>query len=206
SRNALLRPEWQQQLQLESYMKRRYNETAAEVPALEGENYVEHNRRVLFYMNMIWFMTTLLERKDRMSMGASLEVRVPFSDHRLVEYVWNVPWEMKNLNNREKGLLRCALEDVLPHDVLYRKKSPYPKTHDPNYSDRAAGWLSERLKNKDSILRELFAMQKLETLIETRGSSFSEPYFGQLMTGPQLLSYLAQFDFWWEHYRVNMDI
>lgn len=72
---------------------------------------------------MIWFMTTLLDRKDRMSMGASLEVRVPFADHRLVEYVWNIPWEMKMYGNREKGILRKALEGILPEEVLYRKKA-----------------------------------------------------------------------------------
>ncbi|MCK9907016.1 asparagine synthase C-terminal domain-containing protein, partial [Frankia sp. Cpl3] len=80
-------------------------------------------------------MNTLLDRKDRMSMAASLEARVPFCDHRLVEYVWNIPWEMKTYQNREKGILRKALEGILPDDVLYRKKSPYPKTHNPAYTD-----------------------------------------------------------------------
>lgn len=103
-------------------MMEKFNATVAETPRLDGENSLKAGRRELFYLNMIWFMTTLLDRKDRMSMGASLEVRVPFADHRLVEYVWNIPWEMKMYGNREKGLLRKALEGILPHDVLYRKK------------------------------------------------------------------------------------
>ena len=96
---------------------------------------------------MIWFMTTLLERKDRMSMSASLEVRVPFADHRLVEYVWNIPWEMKMTGNREKGILRKAMEGLLPDEVLYRKKSPYPKTWNPNYLLAVKDMLSKIVEN-----------------------------------------------------------
>ncbi|PIB47431.1 hypothetical protein AOA57_20060, partial [Pseudomonas sp. 2588-5] len=105
--------------QLKDYVTERYRETLDEVPVLEGEGEEEAQRRSLFYVNMIWFMTTLLERKDRMSMAQSLEVRVPFADHKLVEYVWNIPWEMKMLNGREKGILRRAMEGILPDDVLY---------------------------------------------------------------------------------------
>ena len=81
-----------------------YEETMKEVPLLDGEDGEAVKRRQLFYLNMTWFMSTLLERKDRMSMGASLEVRVPFADHRLVEYAWNIPWEMKSIGGLEKGI------------------------------------------------------------------------------------------------------
>ncbi len=104
-RHELLLPYWQKKLQLRDYVHVRYQETLREVPELVGESDVEARRRELFYFNMIWFMATLLERKDRMSMAASLEVRVPFADHRLVEYVWNIPWEMKMADGREKGIL-----------------------------------------------------------------------------------------------------
>ena len=109
-RQALLRSDWQAKLNLEEYMRARYKESLAETPLLEGESELEQKRRQLFYLNMTWFMTNLLDRKDRMSMGASLEVRVPFADHRLVEYAWNIPWEMKMADNREKGILRRALK------------------------------------------------------------------------------------------------
>ena len=82
----------------------------------------------------------IIRQKRPHEYGASLEVRVPFADHRLVEYAWNIPWEMKMYKNREKGLLRKALEDVLPHDILYRKKSPYPKTHNPHYTKAVTVW------------------------------------------------------------------
>lgn len=113
AREQLLKKEWRNKLNLQQYVQQRYEESIQEVPILDGESPLEAKRRQLFYLNMVWFMTTLLDRKDRMSMGASLEVRVPFADHRLVEYAWNIPWEMKMYKNREKGLLRKALEGLL---------------------------------------------------------------------------------------------
>ncbi|AFQ16503.1 asparagine synthase (glutamine-hydrolyzing) [Bacillus thuringiensis] len=182
AREQLLKKEWRNKLNLRQYVQRRYEESIQEVPILEGESPLEAKRRQLFYLNMVWFMTTLLDRKDRMSMGASLEVRVPFADHRLVEYAWNIPWEMKMYKNREKGLLRKALEDVLPHDILYRKKSPYPKTHNPHYTKAVTVWLQNLLTDKGSILHELFDKEQLSGLIQSGGSAFQTPWFGQLNT------------------------
>ena len=153
---------------------------------------------------MVWFMPTLLDRKDRTSMGASLEVRVPFSDHHVVEYAWNIPWSMKNLNNREKSLLREAFKNDLPKDIVFRKKSPYPKTHHPLYTELVTGWLKEVLKNKDSILYELFDAKKLHELADTKGAAFQLPFFGQLMTGPQFLAYLCQLDYWAQLYAIQI--
>lgn len=180
AREQLLKKEWRNKLNLQQYVQRRYEESIQEVPILEGESPLEAKRRQLFYLNMVWFMTTLLDRKDRMSMGASLEVRVPFADHRLVEYAWNIPWEMKMYKNREKGLLRKVLEDVLPHDILYRKKSPYPKTHNPHYTKAVTVWLQNLLMDKGSILHELFDKEQLNGLIQSGGSAFQTPWFGQL--------------------------
>ena len=112
----------EQKLKIEAYAQQLYTQTIAEVPLLDGEGLAEAKHREMSYLNMLWFMQTLLERKDRMSMGASLEVRVPFADHRLVEYAWNIPWEMKNLDGIEKGLLRKSMSHLLPNEVLYRKK------------------------------------------------------------------------------------
>lgn len=204
ARETLLRSDWRKKLNLRDYVQQRYEETVKETPRLDGETPLEAKRRQLFYLNMVWFMTTLLDRKDRMSMGASLEVRVPFADHRLVEYVWNVPWEMKMHDGREKGLLRKALEGVLPDEVLYRKKSPYPKTHNPYYTKAVVGWLKEILLKKSSMLHELFDAKQLQNLIDSEGTAFSTPWFGQLMTGPQLLAHLAQIDVWFTHYNISI--
>ncbi|MGM7636123.1 asparagine synthase (glutamine-hydrolyzing) [Bacillus sp. Hm123] len=203
-REQLLLPHWQTKLDLKGYVQEKYNETVKETPQLVGESPLEAKRREMFYLNMIWFMTTLLERKDRMSMGASLEVRVPFADHRLVEYVWNIPWEIKMLNGREKGLLRRALEGILPDDVLYRKKSPYPKTHHPEYTKRVKQQLTAIIENKTSPLLELLSKQKMKEIIDTNGSSLKNPWFGQLMTGPQLMAHLIQTNQWLKHYHINI--
>src|SRR4051794_6800548 len=149
-------------------------------------------------------MTTLLDRKDRMSMGASLEVRVPFADHRLVEYLWNIPWDMKMYRGREKGLLRKAFEGILPEEVLYRKKSPYPKTHNPEYTVAVQAIMTEIIKDKSSVLHEFFNMSDLQSLAQSGGSSFKEPWFGQLMTGPQLLAYFMQLHIWFKDYNINI--
>ncbi|HLG26695.1 MAG TPA: asparagine synthase (glutamine-hydrolyzing) [Paenisporosarcina sp.] len=203
-RASLLKDSWRQKLKLEDYTRQAYEETIAETPILDGETAIEAKRREMFYLNMVWFMTTLLDRKDRMSMGASLEVRVPFADHRLVEYAWNIPWEIKMAGNREKGILRKALEGMLPDDVLYRKKSPYPKTHNPYYTDRVQLWLKDILKDKNSILHELFDPKRLNELVESKGAAFKVPWFGQLMSGPQLLAHLAQMHVWFEDSHIQI--
>ncbi len=203
-RSSLLNDHWQRKLNVQDYILQAYDTTAAETPTLFGENEIDTKRRELFYMNMTWFMTTLLDRKDRMSMGASLEVRVPFADHRLVEYAWNIPWDYKMVGNQEKGILRKALEGILPTDVLYRKKSPYPKTHNPVYSAKVQLLLKEMLLDKNSILHELFHPSKINELIESNGEAFKVPWYGQLMTGPQLLAYLAQMHIWFKDYNVQL--
>ncbi len=203
-RQGLLKDDWNKKLNLQEYVLSQYDKTVAETPLLDGENEVETKRRQLFYLNLTWFMTTLLDRKDRMSMGASLEVRVPFADHRLVEYVWNIPWEMKMHQNREKGILRKALEGILPNEVLYRKKSPYPKTHHPVYTKIVSDWLNEMLENKSSVLYELFNEQKLKEIVKTGGAAFQVPWYGQLMTGPQLLAHLGQIHVWFEDYGIQI--
>lgn len=203
-RNSLLNDSWHKKLNINDYVENAYNTTLIETPLLDGETEIEAKRRQLFYLNMTWFMTTLLDRKDRMSMGASLEVRVPFADHRLVEYAWNIPWDYKMVGNQEKGILRKAFQGILPTEVLYRKKSPYPKTHNPVYSEKVQSLLKEQLLDKNSILHELFHAHRLSDLINSNGDAFKVPWFGQLMSGPQLLAYLAQLHIWFRDYNVEL--
>ncbi|MGG3563491.1 asparagine synthase (glutamine-hydrolyzing) [Neobacillus rhizosphaerae] len=203
-RQALLQPKWQKRLKLDEYCLEQYKQAIAETPKLDGESLEESKRRELFYINMTWFMTTLLDRKDRMSMGASLEVRVPFADHRLVEYVWNIPWDLKMYRGREKGILRKAFEGIIPEEVLYRKKSPYPKTHNPEYTMAIQKWMEKILQDKSSVLHEFFQKDQLEGIVSSGGKSFQEPWFGQLMTGPQLLAYLVQLHTWFKDYNINI--
>ena len=151
-------------------------------------------------------MPTLLERKDRMTMRGSLEARVPFADTKLIEYLWNIPWKYKFYNNQEKGILREAYKYLLPEEIVYRKKNPYPKTHNPKYTEIVTKLLKKRLKRKNSILHQILDKDELNKLIETKGQSFTSPWFGQLMTGPQLLAFLYQLDYWAEKYKIILEI
>ncbi len=198
----LLNDKWRQTLSLKEYLQEKSEWLRNETPQCDGETAAEQKRRELFYLNMVSFMTALLERKDRMSMGAGLEVRVPFADHRIVEYAWNIPWDMKMADGREKGILRKALEGVLPMEVLYRKKSPYPKTHHPDYTAAVSRTLKKLLETNSPLL-EFFSREKLEEMANTGGASFRVPWFGQLMTGPQLVAYFIQVHFWFEEYNVR---
>lgn len=204
SRNNLLKKELQEKLNLKEFINNQYENIIKEVP--KTRNKEEYKYKKLFYLNMTYFMTTLLERKDRMTMRASLEARVPFADTKLIEYLWNLPWEYKFHNETEKGLLREAYKDLLPEEITNRKKNPYPKTHNPKYKNIITKMLKKRLKNKNSILYKIFDENKLKELIETKGESFKEPWFGQLMTGPQLLAFLYQFDIWAKIYKIELEI
>ena len=203
-RNKLLKKELQEKLKLKEFMKTQYDNILKEVPITKNKE--EQIYKNLFYLNMTYFMPTLLERKDRMTMRGSIEARVPFADTKLIEYLWNLPWEYKFHNNTEKGILRDAYKDLLPKEIVTRKKNPYPKTHNPKYTKIIIKLLKKRLKNKKSILYKIFDKEELNKLVETKGESFSSPWFGQLMTGPQLLAFLYQLDIWAKKYKIILDI
>ncbi len=204
SRNELLNSKLKKKLKLEKFALKQYHKSLKEVPKIKDK--VEQKHRNLFYLNMIWFMATLLDRKDRMTMYASVEARVPFADHKLIEYLWNVPWEYKFYQDKEKGLLRAAYKDLLPDEITNRKKNPYPKTHNPIYTDLVCNLLNKSLRNKNSILYKIFDIDKIRELIKNKGDNFKTPWFGQLMTGPQLIAYLYQFDIWAKEYNVILKI
>lgn len=203
-RDALLNDGWRDKLNLEGFLQETYEASIVNVPAVYDDSKEGKQRGQLFYLNNMFFMQTLLERKDRMSMGASLEVRVPFADHELVEYVWNIPWEMKTVGGHEKGILRKAAEGLLPEEIVWRKKNPYPKTYHPAYTKAVQTLLTECLADSSSILYELFDHGQLQQLLATGGASFQKPWFGQLMAGPQLLAYFVQLHHWFKNYKVEL--
>ncbi|CAM4120364.1 asparagine synthase (glutamine-hydrolyzing) [Paenibacillus alkaliterrae] len=201
-RSDLLAPDVAAWIKPLDYIGDRYAQAIAEVPHLAGESGQLRKMRQMSYLNITRFMPTLLDRKDRMSMAAGLEVRVPFCDHRLVEYVWNIPWEIKTSGDREKGILRKALRGVLPDDVLTRKKSPYPKTHNPNYLAAVKALLLDVLNDPGSPLLPLINVNKVRELAESDSAKSNIPWFGQLMSGPQLFAYLYQVNLWLKQYKV----
>lgn len=133
-----------------------------------------------------------------MSMASGLEIRVPFADHRIYEFVYNVPWEIKFENKVEKALLRNAMKSHLPDKILWRKKSPYPKTHNKEYMRLVTELFKERY-NKSHYLKENLDLKKVNEVTDT-----NKTWFGQLMGAPQLLAWLVQFDFWLENNNINI--
>jgi len=204
-RASWLAPWLREKIRPEEYAAQRYRESLAEVPHLPGEPPRERRLREVAYLSLTWFMATLLNRQDRMSMAAGLAVRVPFADHRLVEYVWNVPWAMKNCDGREKGLLRRALAGVLPGAILQRRKSPYPKTHQPEYAEAVRRGLLDILGDPASPLAPLLDVPAVRG-IASAGPTAAEPWFGQLMAGPQFCAYLIEVDLWLREYKVELQI
>lgn len=189
---------------LEEYVQQKYLDTIRQTPKLPGESLMDARMRELFYLNMKWFMITLLTRKDRMSMANSLEVRVPFADYRLVEYAFNIPNKLKFYNGREKGLLREALRGILPEDIIERKKSPYPKTHNTVFTKAVQGWMRQIMADKNAPIFQLIDRDVVTDIVDSGGKSFKKPWYGQLMTGPQLIAYFIQINTWMEEYHVKI--
>jgi len=171
----------------------------ADCPTLESDTPADATARVATWLSTRFFMSNLLERKDRMSMYSAVEVRVPFADHRILEYVFNVPWQIKFENGVEKALLRRAMEGYLPTRWLWRKKSPYPKTHNPDYEARVRKMLDARLAC-GGFLSQALDRRRLQALLDGE----NETWFGQLMARPQLLAWLCQLDIWFEAYHVRL--
>ena len=200
-RASLLTEEIRGQIDPEAFVMDQYNATVRESDILPENTPQERRMKEMMNLNMRWFMQTLLDRKDRMSMYCGLEVRVPFCDYRIAEYLYGVPWEYKDYQGREKGLLRYAMRSFLPEEILYRKKSPYPKTWDPRYLQLMTQRMNALLNQKDTPIFSILdrnAVQKLQQ------EDHIWPWYGQLMRKPQTLAYLLQIDFWLRHYRVEL--
>lgn len=200
-RAAFANPEIWQGLDPEEYVREKYLQTFAGMEYANADDKKEKRMRQMFKLNTEWFMQTLLDRKDRMSMYSSLEVRVPFCDHRLTEYLYNVPWVFKNHQGREKGLLRQAMEGVLPEEVLWRKKSPYPKTHHPDYLEKVSALLQQLLCEPNAPLFDIVNRKALEQLLQAKNET---PWYGQLMTVPQTIAYFLQMHAWMKKYHVRI--
>ena len=186
----------------EEYVRQRYLDTIKLAPKLKSDNKIDKRMREMFYLNFYWFMQCLLERKDRCSMYSGLEVRVPFCDYRIVEYAYNMPWHLKAYGKREKGIVRKAFEDILPKEICWRKKSPYPKTHNPIYFEECAKRV-RLILNKKNILTEMLDKNAVESIIENP-EKITTPWYGQLMKAPQILAYIIELDYWFEKYHIEI--
>ena len=202
-RQTLLTDEIIASLPMEEYACAAYEKTIGEAPVLPEDTPEEKRRREIAYLNLRWFMATLLDRMDRTSMYNGLEARVPLADHRIVEYVFNVPWQMKCPGGIVKGLLRHAGEGLLPKEILWRRKSPYPKTYDPSYETMLGERLKEVLEDPSAPVRMLLDRKKVDAFLNSP-SDYGKPWYGQLMAGPQMLAYMLQVNYWLEKYRIRI--
>jgi asparagine synthase (glutamine-hydrolysing) len=187
----------------QKYVQDKYDHAKALADKNPSLSPLESRRREMMRLNLDWFMQTLLMRKDAMSMYSSLEVRVPFCDKRITKYLYSVPWEYKDYMGREKGLLRLAVEDILPEEIVWRKKSPYPKTHNPSYLSALRDILSSLLSDSSSPLWQFVNCEKASTLLSEERSI---PWYGQLMTTPQTIAYLIQTNYWLKKFDIQVTI
>ncbi|WP_271628519.1 asparagine synthase (glutamine-hydrolyzing) [Caldicellulosiruptor sp. DIB 104C] len=190
--------------ELKEYVNSKYQQSISKIILPESDPEEELSQRILYYLNVKWFMLTLLNRKDRMSMTNSLEVRVPFADYRLVEFLYNIPWKVKYLENAEKGLLRSAFEGLIPEIARNRKKSPYPKTYNPRYLKNVSEKVKKIVESPSPIF-EIINKEQLKEILDNLNFTFEKPWFGQLMTLPQFFGYIVQLDFWIKNYNVNFE-
>lgn len=186
----------------DEYVRNAYLQTVNSTDFLDSDTPLEKRMREMFKLNMDWFMQTLLMRKDAMSMESSLEVRVPFCDYRIVEFAYNMPWDIKAFEGREKGILRKAFENDLPYDITWRKKSPYPKTFSPDYLAEVTKMVNAVLDDKTCPLYEMLNHNAIKDIIKNP-NSLTEPWYGQLMRGPQVLAYIVQIYVWIRKYNVE---
>ena len=200
-RKRFLCDEYAERINAEDYVYSAYRNTADYAEKLGSDSPLEYRMREMTQLNFHWFMQTLLDRKDRMSMYSGLEVRVPFCDYRIAEYLYNVPWEYKDYKGREKGLLREAMKEWLPEKVLWRKKSPYPKTHNPEFLAGVTEKLRSVLDSGGERLTQLVKREELEKLLRHEDNV---QWYGQLMNLPQTIAYFIQLNYWLERFGIKL--
>lgn len=199
-RSSFLCDRFAERINSSDYVYSAYRRTADNAEKLISDNETEGRMKEMTQLNFTWFMQTLLDRKDRMSMYSGLEVRVPFCDYRIAEYLYNVPWEYKDWQGREKGLLREAMKEWLPDKVLWRKKSPYPKTHDPAFLDAVTKKL-RMILDEGTPMTELVKREELERLLTHEDHV---QWYGQLMNLPQTIAFFIQLDHWMKHFDIKV--
>lgn len=202
-RKSLLNPEFAGALHMEQYIANSYEKSLSEVELLPSDSPLDSKKRQITYMNIKWFMQTLLDRMERAASLCGISARVPFADYRLVEYVYNTPWSMKSENGVPKSLLRAVAKPYLPEKIYNRPKSPYPKTYHPGYEKKLADQLMEILHDTASPLRSYLNIPLVKRFLK-EPKEYGQPWFGQLLAGPQMIAYLIQIDYWMRKYNLSL--
>ncbi len=205
-RQDIINKELSKNIDIEKYVNGIYKSAIKEVPLENTYNEDDIEMKQLSFLTMSYFGATLLDRSDRMSMANNLEIRVPFTDYKLIEYIYNIPWSIKNYGDMEKGILREAFKEVLPKEILNRKKSPYPKTHNPTYTNMVTDMLITIIEDENNRIKELVDIDYVMSIIKGEEKDYIRPWFGQLMTRTQLMAYLIQIEMWLKEYDIKIDM
>lgn len=203
-REKILTSEASKTLRLSEYADERWRDSLKKQPSLPGEDPRSQKLRQLQGVCFEYFMVNLQERAAAMGSAAGLTVLTPFCDDRLVQYVYNVPWALKSMGGQEKGLLRAAMDGLLPDELTKRRKSPFPKTYHPLYTQLIIGQMRAILADSSAPILQLIDKNEILSLTEGDLSPSAAPWFGQLMSGPQMLAYLIQVNQWMLRYRVEV--
>ncbi len=203
--NTIARP-LRTKLNIQDFVNKTYNKAVAEVPLSPTDSPADRQMKIYSYLTIRWFGLNLLERADRMAMRCGLEVRVPFTDINLVQYVYNIPWTMKNYGNQEKGILRAALKDILPAPILTRKKCPYPKTVDPVYTALIELQIQKLIADTNHPVWQIVERDFIIKVLANHRPEQTRPWFGQLMQRPQYLAFIYQIAMWLDEYKVILDL
>lgn len=203
-KESLLNEKYRKELNLKEYVLNELERAKIKAPVLKDDNQITIKDRQLSYLNMKYFMTNLLDRKDRLTMFASLEVRVPFCDKDLVEFLYNIPFKYKYRSKVEKKLLRDAYENFVIDDVIKRKKSPYPKSNSKEYHKNVVLLLEDTLKDSNSVLYKIFNIEEIKKIMYS-DEEMKFPWYGQLMRKTAFLAYLFQIDYWFKEYNLRIE-
>ncbi len=205
-RESVLQKNVRERVQIGKYAHARYHEAISRLPVLPGEEGAQARLRQMQGLVFKFFMPNLQERAACMCGAAGVVPLTPFCDERLIEYAYNVPWEIKNLHGEAKGLLRAAVEDLIPESLLRRKKSPYPKTCSPVYADLLRAGIRRLSREKDAPLWQICDREEILRLAGSALSPADTPWYGQLMAGPQMLAYLLQVNEWLKNTGAEIEI
>ena len=174
---------------MEAYIKHAYESSVAQAPLSPDDSDLIVRQKRIAWLNISWFMQTLLNRMDRAAAYSDLDARIPFADRRLVEYLFQIPWEMKAKGGVVKRLLREAGRGMIPDEILFRKKSPYPKTYHPQYEQLLKKKIKEILSDSSSPILSFIDPSKVNTFLSSP-SDYGRPWYGQLMAGPVSYTHL----------------
>lgn len=203
-RKELLNNDFISVLDMDSYIHEQYQHACAEIFYPDSKDASLLHSKTM-YLTMRYFMQTLVNRTDRAASANSLDIRVPFADFSLAEYLFNVPYEMKAKDGEVKHLLREYAKGLLPEEIRVRRKSPYPKTYDPGYEALLSTALLKVISDSNSPLLEFVDKNKVYSFCQNT-KDYGRPWYGQLMAGPQLMAYYLQINYWLQKYQIKVEL